>query len=77
LLFAEGGARIIVSVSREYQTDWETYLKLQLGAHWQKIGQVGGRSLRISTADHLWLIDATIAEMQRSWQDAIERRLED
>lgn len=76
LLFAEGGARIIVSVSREHQTDWEAHLKLQLGAHWQKIGQVGGRSLRISTANHLWLIDATIAEMQHSWQDAIERRLE-
>ena len=75
LLFAEGGARIIVSVSREHQSDWETYLNLQLDAHWQKIGQVGGRSLRISTANHLWLIDATIAEMQCSWQDAIERRL--
>ena len=77
LLFAEGGARIIVSVSREHQADWETYLNLQLSAHWQKIGQVGGRSLRISTADHLWLIDATIAEMHLSWQTAIERRLND
>ncbi len=77
VLFAEGGARIIVSVAREHQANWETYLNLHLGGHWQPIGQVGGRSLRISTANHLWLIDATIAEMRRSWQDAIERRLKD
>ncbi len=75
VLFAEGGARIIVSVAREQQADWEVYLGQHLGQNWQKIGQVAGRSLRISTANHLWLIDATIAEMQASWQDAIERRL--
>ncbi|MCY7323628.1 MAG: phosphoribosylformylglycinamidine synthase subunit PurL [Phormidesmis sp. CAN_BIN36] len=75
LLFAEGGARIIVSVGRAQQADWEAYLQRHLETDWQKIGQVGGRSLRISTSNHLWLIDATIAEMQVSWQDAIERRL--
>ena len=75
VLFAEGGARIVVSVAREQQANWEAYLDQHLGQNWQKMGQVAGRSLRISTVNHLWLIDATIADMQVSWQDAIERRL--
>jgi phosphoribosylformylglycinamidine synthase len=75
VLFAEGGARIIVSVKPEFQTDWETYLHAQLGHDWEKIGTVDGNSLTVST-QQVSLIDATIADMKSSWSTAIERRLE-
>jgi phosphoribosylformylglycinamidine synthase subunit PurL len=75
ILFAEGGARIIVSVKPEFQSDWEAYLHTQLGNHWEKIGTVDGHSLTVST-QQLSLIDATIADMKSSWSSAIERRLE-
>jgi phosphoribosylformylglycinamidine synthase len=75
LLFAEGGARIIVSVSPTHQADWEASLK---GTLWQKIGQVSQQdgSLRIQFANQFTLLDATIEEITAHWSTAIERRLE-
>jgi phosphoribosylformylglycinamidine synthase len=77
LLFAEGGARILVSVSPENQQVWESHLQTQLGEHWQRLGQVGaaGGKLRISLGDNQSLIDATIEEISDRWLNAIERRL--
>jgi phosphoribosylformylglycinamidine synthase subunit PurL len=74
LLFAEGGARILVSVSSDQVKIWESYLQEQLGQNWQKLGQVGDQTLRIS-ADQLTLIDAGLAEMGDRWFNAIDRRL--
>ncbi|PSB15704.1 phosphoribosylformylglycinamidine synthase II, partial [filamentous cyanobacterium CCP2] len=77
LLFAEGGARILVSVAPDRAEAWEAYLTEQLGEHWQKLGVVTktGGSLRVSTASNPDLINATIEVMTERWLNAIERRL--
>jgi phosphoribosylformylglycinamidine synthase subunit PurL len=77
LLFAEGGARILVSVAPDHAADWEAYLQMHLGEHWQALGQVNaiGGSLEILTADNLVLINARIKTMGDRWHHAIERRL--
>jgi phosphoribosylformylglycinamidine synthase len=77
LLFAEGGARILVSVSPNHAETWESYLNHQLGDTWQKLGQVGhlNSGLQIATVDGAAILDITVAEMGDRWQTAIERRL--
>jgi phosphoribosylformylglycinamidine synthase subunit PurL len=77
LLFAEGGARILVSVAPAQVAAWEAYLQTQLGENWQQIGQVNaiGGSLDILTTDNLVLINARIKTMGDRWLSAIERRL--
>jgi phosphoribosylformylglycinamidine synthase subunit PurL len=77
LLFAEGGARIIVSVSPTQVATWEAYVQTHLANNWQEIGQVNaiGGSLEILTADNLGLINARIEVMGDRWLNAIERRL--
>jgi len=76
ILFGEGGARILVSVSPEQQTQWESYLQQHSAAHWQKIGLVESDTfLRISTSDQL-LIEVTIELMRDRYCNAIPRRLD-
>jgi phosphoribosylformylglycinamidine synthase subunit PurL len=77
LLFGEGGARILVSVSPDQAAGWEDYLADHLRDDWQRLGQVGqaAESLRILTADNLPLINVRMAEMGDRWHNAIERRL--
>jgi len=78
LLFAEGGARIVVSVSPTHQVKWEAYLNEHLAEHWQMLGQVGtrGGKLRILSCDNHPLINVTIEAMNDRWSEAIERRLQ-
>jgi phosphoribosylformylglycinamidine (FGAM) synthase-like enzyme len=78
VLFAEGGARIIVSVKSDAIEAWETYLQEHLANHWQKLGQVGtsDSSLRILSGASSIVITATIEDMSTTWSSAIERRLE-
>lgn len=77
VLFGEGGARILVSISSGQQELWESYLKQQLANDWQKIGQVGDADtpLRVFTADNLCLINATIKLMSDRYYNAIPKRL--
>lgn len=77
VLFGEGGARIIVSVSPEEQISWESYLTQQLGNNWQKIGQVSSTNtfLRVFSADNQPLIEVTIESVSDRFFNAIERRL--
>lgn len=77
ILFGEGGARILVSVSPENQSVWEFYLTEQLGDNWQKIGQVGSADtfLRVFTGEQHPLIEATIKEVSDRFLNAIEQRL--
>jgi phosphoribosylformylglycinamidine synthase len=75
LLFAEGGARILVSVAPEAVSDWELYLD-QLQDCWQRLGVVGGKNLQIKLAGQT-LIDLPVETMQSTWAEAIERRLAD
>ncbi|MBW4513605.1 MAG: phosphoribosylformylglycinamidine synthase subunit PurL [Timaviella obliquedivisa GSE-PSE-MK23-08B] len=77
LLFAEGGARILVSIAPAQAADWETYLHVHLAENWQALGEVsaiGGR-LEILTTDNLSLINVKIEAMDDRWSKAIERRL--
>ncbi len=77
LLFGEGGAQIIVSVSPEHSAIWESYLKQHLGNEWQKIGSVGSTDtpLRVFTTDNQHLICVTIKSIRDRYCNAIERRL--
>jgi phosphoribosylformylglycinamidine synthase len=77
LLFAEGGARILVSVSPDQVETWESYLRTQLGENWQRIGHVGNLNdmLTITTTDELCLIDLEVTVLSDRWLHAIERRL--
>jgi phosphoribosylformylglycinamidine synthase len=77
LLFGEGGARILVSVSSAQAEIWESYLQDQLGDNWQRMGQVQTTDspLQVLTVDNLLLISARIEEMGDRWHNAIHRRL--
>jgi phosphoribosylformylglycinamidine synthase len=77
LLFGEGGARILVSVSSAQAEIWESYLQDQLGDNWQRLGQVQTTNspLQVLTVDNLPLISARIEEMGDRWHNAIHRRL--
>ncbi|HEY9698602.1 MAG TPA: phosphoribosylformylglycinamidine synthase subunit PurL [Trichocoleus sp.] len=77
ILFAEGGARILVSVSSENAAAWESYLQQHLSSNWQRLGEVNStENLQISTADNLELINVTLEQISDRWLNAIERRLE-
>jgi phosphoribosylformylglycinamidine synthase subunit PurL len=77
LLFGEGGARILVSVSPEKQHTWENYLEQNLDHQWQKIGKVGNldNGLQVLTNDNQTVIEVKIEEMSDKFFHAIERRL--
>ena len=72
-LFAEGGARILVSVAPDRVHDWELYLESHLPDNWQQLGQVGGELLQITSSEPL--LNLSRSEMQDCWATAIERRL--
>ncbi|MGB3403132.1 MAG: phosphoribosylformylglycinamidine synthase subunit PurL [Microcoleaceae cyanobacterium] len=80
LLFAEGGARIVVSVSSQQQEAWESYLHQELGeagVYWCALGEVEGQEsgLKILAADSISLVDISLAEIGDRYYNAIERRL--
>ncbi len=75
LLFAEGGARIIVSVDPSHQATWETYLKDNLAGQWQALGKVNDDQLTLRTAQGKILIAAAVSAMTQTWSTAIENRL--
>ena len=76
VLFGEGGARILVSVSGENQEIWESYLQEHLGEYWQKIGIVANSgNLQILTADNYKLVQVSIEDMRYRYSLAISKRL--
>ncbi|MCT7985883.1 phosphoribosylformylglycinamidine synthase subunit PurL [Laspinema sp. A4] len=77
ILFAEGGARIVVSVSPEQVENWESYLQEHLAGNWQKIGEVSEipTGLIVNSDVNLPLIDVSMTDMRDRWSNAIERRL--
>jgi phosphoribosylformylglycinamidine synthase subunit PurL len=78
LLFAEGGARIVVSVAADQIAGWEAHLQAQLPNAWQAIGNVGqvNGNLSIQTNGQT-LIDAPVGDLVDAWANAIDRRLAD
>ncbi|MBN3872657.1 phosphoribosylformylglycinamidine synthase subunit PurL [Nostoc sp. JL33] len=77
VLFAEGGARILVSVASAQQEIWESYLKEHLGQEWQKLGTVGNfeTGLGVFTTNNQTLIKVSIEDMSDRYSHAIARRL--
>ncbi|MCG6137135.1 MAG: phosphoribosylformylglycinamidine synthase subunit PurL [Nostoc sp. LLA-1] len=80
ILFGEGGARILVSVTSTDQEIWESYLQEHLDQKWQKIGTVGNSdssevSLGVLTTDNQTLIKVSIEHMQDRYSQAIAKRL--
>ncbi|RUR80886.1 phosphoribosylformylglycinamidine synthase subunit PurL [Chlorogloeopsis fritschii PCC 9212] len=77
VLFGEGGARIVVSVTPEQQDIWESYLQQNLAQEWQKLGKVGNSEtgLRVLTSDKQTLINVRIEVMSDRYVNAIEKRL--
>lgn len=76
-LFAEGGARICISVATEFQADWERYLEKHLDKFWQLLGHVSPKTdgLEVRASDNLALINVTIEEIQEGWEQAIAKQL--
>ncbi|MEH2232003.1 MAG: phosphoribosylformylglycinamidine synthase subunit PurL [Nostoc sp.] len=77
VLFAEGGARILVSVASAQQEIWESYLQEHLGQEWQKLGVVGNfeTGLGVFTTDNQTLIKVSIEDMNDRYFHAIAKRL--
>ncbi len=75
LLFAEGGARILVSVAPENAPTWESYLNEHLSESWEAIGRVDGAALQIVGTKDLSLVHLPLVEMSDRWHHAIERSL--
>jgi phosphoribosylformylglycinamidine synthase subunit PurL len=76
LLFAEGGARIVVTIAPDRQAEGEAQLDQSLPGSWQRLGTVTGQTLRLLTRDQQPLVDVAVAELSDRWLNAIERRLE-
>ncbi|MDZ8029769.1 phosphoribosylformylglycinamidine synthase subunit PurL [Nostoc sp. DedSLP04] len=77
VLFAEGGARILVSVASAQQEIWESYLQEHLGQEWQKLGVVSNfeTGLGVFTTDNQTLIKVSIEDMNDRYSHAIAKRL--
>ncbi|MEH2382625.1 MAG: phosphoribosylformylglycinamidine synthase subunit PurL [Nostoc sp.] len=77
VLFAEGGARILVSVASAQQEIWESYLQEHLGQEWQKLGTVANfeTDLGVFTTDNQALIKVSIEDISDRYSHAIARRL--
>jgi phosphoribosylformylglycinamidine synthase II len=75
LLFAEGGARVLVSVPAAAATAWATALAGATGVPATDLGCVtAGPGLRISQAG-LPLLDRPLADLRHTWEEAIPRRI--
>ncbi|WP_126147305.1 phosphoribosylformylglycinamidine synthase subunit PurL [Synechococcus elongatus] len=76
LLFAEGGARILVSVDPAHVAAWEAELQAQIPAAWQAIGTVTEAEAGLAiTAGNQPLVQLSVDQLQQTWGGAIERRL--
>ncbi|MDR5638815.1 phosphoribosylformylglycinamidine synthase subunit PurL [Thermosynechococcus sp. PP42] len=78
LLFAEGGARILVSVPPAAQTVWEAYVQAQLPNAWTRLGVVNGEhtELCIDTCDNSPLIKVTMEELALAWRSPLPKYLD-
>ena len=76
-LFAEGGARILVSISPENKSDWERYLQSVKLAEAAIVGTVGNASspLEIAVEKGSPPISLPVGEIASIWTSAIEEKL--
>ena len=77
VLFGESGNRIIAAVNPAKKSDWEAYLTENLGDRWLQLGSVTqqGSSLKIVANENLVLINVKISDIQKTWQESLEKRL--
>ena len=77
VLFAEGGARIVVSVTAAQQETWESYLREHLGESWQKLGVVTNfeAGFSVLTTDNQSLIKVSMEQMRDRYFHSIAKRL--
>jgi len=77
VLFGEGGARILVSVSPAQRGPWETYLAEHLADNWEAIGTVQTHAdpLTLVTVEESPLLSVSLADMDETWSFALEHRL--
>lgn len=77
LLFGEGGARIVVSVSASAIAPWETYLSEHLGHRWQRLGgvQAANAPLSLTTQSGKTLLQVPVDQLKTVWESALENRL--
>ncbi|MGF1494151.1 MAG: AIR synthase-related protein, partial [Microcoleaceae cyanobacterium] len=79
ILFGEGGARIVVSVSPDHQEAWEAFLQENLPEQaWYHLGQVEEpqMGLKLVAGGNDVLIEANLIEISDCHANAIERRLQ-
>jgi phosphoribosylformylglycinamidine synthase subunit PurL len=76
VLFGEGGARIIVSISPAHQAEFEAYLEQKVTNAWQYLGVVGTADDHFQVTADITIIDLDVAAITETWATAIERRLE-
>lgn len=75
-LFAEGGARIVVSVAATHQAVWEAFLNEQLPDRWQPLGTVRPTEVGLTISNRTQaLVQVSLRDMSDRWSGAIERRL--
>jgi phosphoribosylformylglycinamidine synthase len=76
VLFGEGGARILVAIAPDHVPTWESYLQQSLSKHWQRLGQVQGDALSLTTSDGIDLCRVAVASLGDRWRGALEHRLQ-
>ncbi len=77
LLFAEGGARIIVTVAADQAETWEATLTAAIPNHWQALGNVadGDRFTVAIGGSGETVIETSVSAMADSWNTAIAQKV--
>ncbi len=75
ILFAEGGARIIVTVAADQATQWEATLGEKLPNRWQRLGTVSENDDFVVTIADETVIQNTVATMAKGWNGAIAQKV--
>ncbi len=77
LLFGEGGARIIVSVSTDNKVEWEQYCEANLPDCFYYLGTVSSADepLILSTEKQQDLISVSVAAVKDKWENALEKAI--
>ena len=77
MLFGEGGARILVSVTAAAKLDWEKYCSAQLSGRFYALGNVTGDRdpLKVSTENEQLSLSVSVAVLKEQWSTAIDKAL--
>ena len=77
ILFAEGGARIIVSVAAEHISAWESFMDQHLAPYWQRLGTVSASpAFVMTTSDSSRIMEVSVDELRDRWSQALDRQMQ-